>query len=435
MYRLAIALLPLLLVQHVCGGEIGIDTLLDHAHKNSWRLKIKSTDVAIEQERLDVVKSAYYPTLSLGYNSEYNKKLSGGTGESASIGDTVIYSGNTYEDSMSLRLNYDLYRFGATQKEVAMQQREIRIKTIESCHEENRLSQEILDQYAQALKAHREWESKKSIAQMRSELYAYKERLVEAGKESRSSVANEAIEIINVQRDMERSRLRYDDAIIKLSELSTLDLKPSDITLSPLYHRISNPTEYDQTIEAGIYHEKIAQKDEEISRHFAQQLPSLSAYGNYYLYGSDDNQYSKAFDSMEPNSWNAGLSIRWDLFSGFKSIHEAQALKLEKERLQHEYNLKKSEFESTVHSSTLRQEHLSQMVEQENLMVSKTHENIERFKRLIQAGEGDALTLLTHKIESAERELTLSIEEIQNTYESMMLGFKQQTIHGCKGKY
>jgi outer membrane protein TolC len=332
-------------------------------------------------------------------------------------------------------MNYDVYRFGATQKEVAMQEREIRIKTIEKCHEENRLSMEILDLYAQALKAHREWESKDAIAQMRTQLYGYKERLVIAGKESTTSVADEAIEIINVQRDRQRSRLRYDDAIGKLGELSMLALNPADVVLTPLHSNTHPASEYDQTIEAHIYQEKLSQKDEAISRHLRQQLPSVSAYGNYYLYGSDDNEWNKAFESIQPNSWNVGLSVRWELFGGFKSTHEAQTLMLEKERLQHEYELKKNEYESTVQSSILRQTHLTQMVAQESQLVSKTDEKIGRSKRLILAGEADALTLLSQKIESAERELTLSIEEIQNTYESMMLAFQRTTIQECQNRH
>jgi outer membrane protein TolC len=71
--------------------NITYEQLLQSASKNSFRLKLGLTDTKIEESRLDTLYSGYYPTLSAGYNVEYNKKLDGGVGGSASIGDTVIY--------------------------------------------------------------------------------------------------------------------------------------------------------------------------------------------------------------------------------------------------------------------------------------------------------------------------------------------------------
>ena len=90
----------------VYAQTISYDQLIDTAHKNSYRLKLGLTDTKIEQSRLDTLYSSYYPTLTAGYNIEYNKNLDGNSGGSASIGDTVIYSGDTYEDSFSLRMNF-----------------------------------------------------------------------------------------------------------------------------------------------------------------------------------------------------------------------------------------------------------------------------------------------------------------------------------------
>ena len=413
--------------------SISYDQLIDTASKNSYRLKLGLTDTKIEQSRLDTLYSGYYPTLTAGYNVEYNKKLDGSSGGSASIGDTVIYSGDTYEDSLSLRMNYELYHFGTTDQQIQMQRREIQIKTLARCIEENKLHNEILDTYTDALKAQIESNAKDSIRNLRKELYTDKERLFQAGKESRVSVADEAIEIINLERDIERAKMRYDESMLALGKLSTLSVNPQEDILLSLNSPLENNIipKFDESIEAQSYREKLFQKDHEISMNLRSQFPVVSAYGNYYAYGSDNGSFGNSMSDISPNSWNAGLSVRWDIFNGFKYNSEAQRLKLEKQRLSEEYELRKSEYESEIQTITNKTQHLERLETHENVIVSQTHEKISRIHRLRASGESDAITQLTAQIELLERELNLKIEQTQIAYEQQLLLLRNKGIIQC----
>ncbi len=418
----------------VYAQEISYETLLKSASDNSYRLKLGATDTRIEEARLDVLYSNYYPSLSLGYNSEYNKLLNSQTNGSVTVGETTINSGNTYEDSLSFRLNYELYHFGTTAKQIQMQHQEVKVKTYARCSEEIKLHTEILDQYSQALQSWEELHAKESIRALHKELYSTKERLFEAGRESRTSVADEAIEIINLERDIERSRMRYDESVISLSRLSMLPLDPKNAQL--LSFTVTTPIDkaptFDESIEAQSYREKLTQKDSEISAHLRSQLPVLSAYGNYYLYGADNNQFIQAFNTMQPNSWNAGVSIRVDIFQGFKYNHESQRLRLEKQRLLEEYELRRNEFTKEVETITNRTDHLTLLQSQEKTLIAQTEDKGKRLIRLRASGESDAQSVITTQIQSLERQLNLKTQEIQHAHEQEALRLKQRTIGECK---
>ena len=414
--------------------EVHYETLLNSASENSYRLKLGSTDTRIEEARLDTLYSSYYPTLSLSHSLEYNKLLNPQSNASITVGDTTINSANAYEGSLSLRLNYELYHFGTTDQQIQMQHQEVNVKTYARCSEEIKLHTEILDQYSQALQSWEELHSKESIRSLHKELYGLKERLFTAGRESRSAVADEAIEIINLERDIERSLMRYDEAVIALSKLSMFPLDPKNTQLLSFTATapISQTPTFDESIEAQGYREKLLEKDHEISANIRSQFPVIAAYGNYYLYGSDDRQFSQAFNEMRPNSWNAGITLRVDLFQGFKYNSESQRLHLEKQRLLQEYELRRNEFTKEVQTITNRTDHLLALQNRENTLISQTQEKLDRLIRLRASGESEALSVITTTIESQERELNLKTEEIQHAHEREALRLKQRTIRECR---
>ncbi|MDD3598070.1 TolC family protein, partial [Sulfuricurvum sp.] len=104
--------------------NVSLTELQSSASEYSHRLKLRSIDTSIEQARLQSVYSTLYPQLSLGYSGEYNRNLDSATSGSISVGDTTINSSIPYEHSVALRLNYELYHFGTTLKQIEMSKKE-----------------------------------------------------------------------------------------------------------------------------------------------------------------------------------------------------------------------------------------------------------------------------------------------------------------------
>src|SRR3989339_100344 len=267
--------------------EISFEEIRISALENSHRLKLRSIDTSIEEFRLGSVYSTLYPQLSLGYSGEYNRNLDNTSSGSISVGDTTINSTVPYEHSVALRMNYELYHFGSTLKQIEISKKEIGVKKLEQCNEEVKLYRELLDHYARAQKAQNEQTYKSQMRTLRQELYTLKQRLYNAGKESRVSVGDEAIRIIDLERDIERSGMEFEENLIALSKLSHTYIA-LDTELLPLqYHATPQMNSFFDTPQSHTYEEKILQKNTEIEMLQRNQLPVISFYSAYYLYGSD----------------------------------------------------------------------------------------------------------------------------------------------------
>lgn len=417
-----------------CAREISFSELQTSATEYSHRLKLRTIDTSIEQARLESVYSSLYPQLSLGYSGEYNKNLDQATSGTLSVGGTTINSGVQNKDSLSLSLNYELYHFGTTLKQIEMSQKEIESKRLEVCNEETKLHLELLDHYATAQKAQSEQHYKAQMHTLRQELYTLKQRLYTAGKESRVSVGDEAIRLIDLERDIERSQMSYDENLIALTKLSHIELNLKETQLLPLNTKSEeiHIGSFEENSQARQYQEKIEQKNAEISLNIRTQLPVLSLYSNYYLYGSDMHKPYSAFQDIKPNSWNAGLSIRWNLFEGFKYNSESARLYFERDRLNEEYALAKREFDANTQTKQQHLERLAMLTKNETEALNETRSKITMTQRLREQGEADAVSEVSVKLEGLERELTLKSEMIQHAYEAEALRLQHRGVEECK---
>jgi len=399
----------------------------------SNRLKLRTIDTSIEEAKLRSVYSSLYPQLSLGYNGEYNQNIDKADSGTLSVGGTTINSSVQNKDSLALSLNYELYHFGTTLKQIEMSKKEIASKKLEVCNEENKLYKELLDHYADAQKAQSEHKFKTVMHALRKKLYGYKQRLYSAGKESRVSVGDEAIRLIDLERDIERSLMSYEENLLFLTKLSHIELDLKHTQLLPLNRQsekiyIGN---FEDNVQARQYQEKIAQKNAEISLNNRSQLPVISFYSNYYLYGSDPHNAYDALNDIRPNSWNMGLNIRWNLFEGFKYNSESARLHFELDRIHEEYKLAKREFDAQTQISQHKIDRLYQLQKNDVLIVNESHSKIAMLTRLREQGEADAVSEVSVKLETLERELTLESERIQHDYEAEALKLQHRVVAEC----
>ena len=422
------------MVTVLCGSDITFTELQIAASANSHRLKLRTIDTSIEEARLGSVYSSLYPQLSFGYNGEYNRNLDSTSSGSISVGETTINSTVRHKDSVSLRMNYELYHFGTTLKQIEMSKNEIAAKKLEVCNEETKLHLELLEHYATAQKSQSEYRYKSKMHALRQELYLLKQRLYAAGKESRVSVGDEAIRLIDLEREIERAHMSYDENLIALSKLSHIELDLKETQLLPLTTNTDkiHLRNFEENYQARQYQEKILQKNSEISMNERSQLPVISMYSNYYLYGSDMNNAYDAFGSIKPNSWNAGLSVRWNLFEGFKYNSESARLYFERDRLNEEYALAKREFDANTQTKQQHLERLSMLTKNETDALNEIRSKITMTQRLRAGGEADAVSEVSVKLEGLERELTLDTETIQHAYETEALRLQHRGVEECR---
>lgn len=425
-------LLIFIVVSSLWADTVSLQEILDHATHNAKVLQMKQLDAKIESKNVKSAESGYYPSLSFVYNGEYNQALDGSSLSNEYVGGLTISSQTRYQSSMAFQLNYDLYHFGVTDKQVSIATSELDIKRIEWCSEEKKLYGQILEQYANARKVTVEKRYTTQMLEVRKKMYKMKERLYNAGQYSKVDLGDEAISIIGIERDIENAQMQYKEDLIKISQLSYMNMK-NDTQLLPIdgENEESPIKKYEDTAEAKILHQRIVQKRDEISMQAREELPSLALYSNYYLYGSDPKQYDYTISHINKKSWNAGFAIRYNIFSGFKDDSKKERLKLELEHLQEEFYDAKHSYDYETRSKTTRIDELDTLKEKEERLLEENYQKRDMLKRLREEQKVDALTQLNAEYELLQRTLNIETRKIDAAYERASLNILHRGMDQC----
>lgn len=412
--------------------SIGLEEILDYATKNAVTLKIKQTDALIESKNVQSAESAYYPSLNVVYTGEYNQAQDGVPFGTESVGGVTISNGTRYQSSLAFQLNYDLYHFGATDKRVEVASTELEIKKMEWCSQEKQLHQEILQHYASACKETTERDYRTQMLGLRKNLYDMKTRLYKAGKYSKVDLGDEAIYIISLQRDIENISMQYQEDIIRLSQLSHKNFNKG-VTLLSLHTNLENSSIqiYDETAEGIILSKKILQKKDEISLQFREQLPSVGLYSSYYYYGSDPKDYDYTITHINKKSWNVGISLKYNIFEGFKHSSDEGRLKLELYRLEQELEEAKHNYAYETKSKTTRIRELNTLKEQEQHLLYENYKKRDMLNRLHELKRIDSITKITAEYELLERALNIETRDIDAAFESASLNILHRGTNQC----
>lgn len=425
--------LLLLLDLAIQAQVVTFQDLLKSASIKSYKLKMFKSDENIESSKMETLYAKYYPSLSLSYNTEYNRDLNGLPSGTESVGDSVITSGTKYQSSLSLNLNHELYNFGTTKESISIAKKELKIKQLIWCEEEKKLHQSILDRYLSAINSKTKSSIKEEMLKIRQELYNIKQRLYKAGKYSKLDLGNEAITIIDLEKEIELALLQYQEDIISLSKLSHVELDKKNTELMAIGFNSSDylTDNFEETTLGHKYAQQVKQKEQEISMFGHSQYPTLSMYGNYYMYGSDKNNAYKSFDNIKKNSWKLGFAIRLNIFEGFKYSSTLQTLKYELQRIKQEHNLYKREYEYNAKMKLSKVSHLKTLEEKDQKLYDKTSEKMDMIIRLRNSHQVDSVSELNTQLEALQRKLNLKTEQSEKAYENASLDILFRGVSKC----
>ena len=416
----------------VFAKEISLEEIFRYASENALSLKITKIDTAIEESNIKTAESDYYPKLNVVLNHEYTKSMDGTPLISESVGGVTIPNTTGYQSSAVFQMNYDLYSFGATQKSVLAAKLSAEEKREEQCLREQRLYLQILEKYTEALKLLEEIKYKKEMLRTRKEIYHAKERLFRSGQFSKVDLGDEAITVLSLEREIKNASLLYGQNILKLSELSFMPLSRED-TLLPLEDIATDHTapSFEFTAEARTLRKKIEKKRAEIELHESRQYPSIGMYGNYYLYSSDPKVFERSIKDVRSKSWNIGLTIRFNIFNGFKDRAIARRLSLELMKLREEYADAEHRFEyETEEKMTLLNE-LSALKREDEALVKSGNEKKRMVKRLREHNKIDLITELNSRYEAMKHVLELQKRKIEKASTAISLKISGRGEREC----
>lgn len=352
------------------GAELSYKDILDTAINNSFDLKMSTLDIGISKSQLKSVRADWYPTLSLQFNTEYNKDLTGGNGNYAYAGNTMITPYTQFRDMMYLTLSYNLIDYGIQGKKVHIAKQELAQKEAAYNIQLKELKLKILNLYSEAQQYNNTIAIKNEILKLYKQMFVNKERIYKSGLNNKLSVMDEAIKIAKAQNELENSKLDLTKILEDLSYYTKTSYDMNNISFKSIesYEEGSNhifeigvddiiKTEIQQndivfvyhpeeTEEAKYYDLEIEKKKAELSILKRQQLPIFKFYTGYSLYGQNPHNYFDAIQDIGQRSLVFGISSQFMIFDGFKNKTSREKTNLEIEKLKLEKEKKISELEN-----------------------------------------------------------------------------------------
>ncbi len=404
---------PIVIVKHIPDKQ-KIKTydfweLLDIALKNSTRLILKLHDLQITQKDLDLINSEYYPNLSVRYSSEYYNGYA-----RATIGGSFYPEYSQYRNSLSLNLDYELYKFGATGLKKRITQKEIEIIKSELAIAKEQVSLELLEYYTQALKAQTQIFYKDQIKRIQDKIIQKKWRLFEAGQLSKVELSKDQKSLLTLEKELLTHKLRFLEAIKNIQILTNISISDGN-RLAMLEPKRVKVKSFEQSALAKNLILQIEKKKEELELIKKDYLPTVYANSGFRFYGSDEDSFLTAVKNTTKNSWDFGVGFKWDIFNGYKTETKVQKLQLELNKLLEQYRLAKFEFETRDRKRELLKQSLDKVLQVETNLLSQVDKEEDIFLRLKRAGQTPSIQIDYIDINKLQSELDFKLSVIEHS--------------------
>ena len=427
------------------GTELTYKDTLNTAINNSFDLKMSALDIGISKAQLKAVRADWYPSLSMQFNTEYNKDLMNGRGTFAYAGNTMITPYTQFRDMLYMTLSYNLLDFGIQGKKVHIAKQEITQKEINYNMQLRDLKLRILELYSKVEQHNNAINTKSEILSLYKNMFTNKERMYKAGINDKLSVMDEAVKIAKTQNDIENSKLELKNALEDLSyytkndyEISNLYVHSVNSEPEPNIVEVSskniieteiNKTDYNFSFdsylsdEAKYYDLEIDKKKSELSILKRQLLPTFRFYAGYSLYGQNPNNYYSSLQDIGQRSFVVGISSQYVFFDGFKNRANREKTKLEIEKLQVEKDKKLSELENKYKKSYKAYETYNEELDINRQLLSTVKEKLDDVGKLRAYKLADQNQLLSAKADllNQEYELEQNIINITSKLEEMKI--------------
>lgn len=402
-FRVVFLLLPLamLLGQPVCASatqartSLNLDQVLAIALERNPGLAQADQQVRAAEAKVTQAVSAYLPQLSNKaiynrnwYESEAYAAASGGSGNEF----------NTYQNTVSV--SQYLYDFGATSGQVDQSRYNLSSTRQQRFTTLAQLVQSVSKAYYDVLR-------KDELVGVNQDSLRVQDAHLEQAKALFESGLKPKIDVTKGEADRAKSRLnlikaQYNFRTAKVTLEQQMGGPPveGEYSLAPLNRYPRRPPNQNKLLgEALKARPELADAEAQIQ---AAEASIVAAQGNYFpsfSLGASYNWQNVEFPLLE--SWQAGATLNWALFSGFKTqgqVNEARANRLRTKSLLRERELQVSK---DVSSAYLSVNQALESIDSAREGLRQAQENMELAEGRYRSGAGNA-------IEYSDAELSLT---------------------------
>jgi outer membrane protein len=315
--------------------SVTFEHLLESMEQSSPKLEQQRLQTKIAQQSLRSAEAAYLPSLALGATSEYSHKFND-TVTPSYVGSDSLTQTTQYQNSSTISLTYDLFRFGATNLGVKAAHQQIKGSKAAECVNLKEQLDSLLEAYAKVRIATAKLAYYQKMQRLYQESYIMAKRLNVAGELPQTEVINYAQYIADQLVMIAQIHEEKESMLAHLSYLSGVKLDTFS-TLEPLHVKESSLTKvsFEESSRAKQAYATIEQKEAQLQAEKTRYLPVFSLYGKYDLYGSDEEQFRRSTQDIERNGYRVGLSFSWTIFDGFarEAAVETRLLELQQAKM------------------------------------------------------------------------------------------------------
>ena len=389
----------------------------------------------LTNEEIKSAKSNLYPKLTLSANSEYTKKYI--DTRSYYINDENFVSSTGFASSVSLKLNYELYKFGANVLNIDAASYKKQSLSYKECVTLNETKLRLLELYYSLLDSKNKLNSYNNLKQINKEIYETSKRLYENGDHTKTAMTNSAIRLVEIEDNIVSLNKQIKNLLSEISNLSgedihiddeimpfssedagqtgvidqvsqtnslsqapsilpqTLNLAPGSLIFSPL-------PAFEQTSEAKELNALILSKQSALESKKKEYYPAFYLYAKYDFYGDDRDNFRRSWDDTQRNGYRIGLSMVYNLFDGFNREAGIQSAFIELLLAKEQFNEAKRRYEKEarninddLHSNL---EKLKTTLE----LTSYSKELLSMQERLNLNSQADKLSVLESKVKFNE---------------------------------
>lgn len=318
----------------------------------------------LANEEINAAKSSLYPRLSLSANSEYSKKYA--NARNNYINDESLVSSTGFASSVSLKLNYELYKFGANALNIDAAGYKKQSLSYKECVTLNEAKLRLLELYYNLLDSKDKLNSYSNLKQINKEIYETSKRLYENGDHTKTAMTNSAIRLVEIEDNIASLNKQIKNLLSEISNLSGEDIyiddeimpfssedivdkfnqtsvslkranqtsqagetsqtkslnqapsiSPQTLNLAPGSLISSALPPFEQTSEAKELNALILSKQSALESKKKEYYPAFYLYAKYDFYGDDRDNFRRSWDDTQRNGYRIGLSMVYNLFDGF----------------------------------------------------------------------------------------------------------------------
>jgi len=396
--------------------------LLNTAMQKSASIILKKHDLAINEANINILKSTYYPNISLSYLNEYYHGFS--RSSPANIGGAVYPSTSNYQNSLNLNVDYEVYNFGASKLKMQMSETDRAILKSEIALEKEKIAKELLNNFLTALKAQERMKTYKKILFIKNLLLKSTQRLFKSGFASKADIARLRIDEANIEKDILMQKMKILEASKNIQLISNVKIDTLSMGFDMLKPLDGVVKDFKDSAKARNIKLKIRKKFQEIGLLKKDNYPTVHIKGAYQIYGDDLNNDFDAIGELERNNWNIGIMLKWNIFNGYKTKRSIEKAKLEIEKLATEYKKEMIAFRDRQEKRELLKDMISKIMSQEAVLLDEVALQNELLSRLQKAGNISILEVDKAQIARLKSELDFRlsvIDKIAKDVEAQLL--------------